>query len=128
MFNCGRRGVWGVLLLTAGAWSAGAAYAGAVEMCAHCWSTTGHCRAGCPLSVRPRAVPSNTRHYGGYYVGGGNAYGRGEPRMPNEGTWGWDYGGIWFPKLVMLDWTHGRRYQGGAGSYPTAGPTRRPSQ
>ena len=26
------------------------------------------------------------------------------------------------PRRVWLDWTHGRRYQGGSGSYRTDGP------
>src|SRR5205809_5267239 len=30
-----------------------------------------HERAGCAMLVRERAIPSNTRHYGGYWVGGG---------------------------------------------------------
>lgn len=119
--------VWVKLVLVMGLWIAGASSSVAEEMCAHCGSTSGHDRAGCPMSVRPWAVPSNTRFYGGYYVGGGNAYGRGEPRLPNEGTWGWDYGGIWFAKRVILDWTHGRRYQGGTGAYATEGPKLRAS-
>ena len=84
-----------------------------------------HCRAGCPELIRKHAIPSNTRHYGGYYVGGGVPihgegpyYGDGT----DEGTFGWDYFGIAFPKRVVLNWTHGRRYQGGGGVYKTDGP------
>jgi hypothetical protein len=78
-------------------------------------------RPGKFYCVSPFAVPSNTRYYGGYYVGGGSLVG-GDGRGPQDGTWGWDYGGIAVKKLVNLDWTHGRRYQGGTGQYNSAGP------
>jgi hypothetical protein len=52
----------------------------------------GHCRAGCPQTVAWYATPSNTRHYGGYYVGGGKPL-LGESRSLDEGTWGWDFFG-----------------------------------
>jgi hypothetical protein len=67
------------------------------------------------------AVPSDTGHYVGYYVGGG-APCFGDPPCPDEGTWGWDYHGCLLPKKVILGWWHGRRYQGGIGAYRTAGP------
>jgi hypothetical protein len=82
-----------------------------------------HCRAGCPLWISRLAAPSNTRNNFGYYVGGGAAWRHGEPRYLNEGTWGWDYNGILFPKRVALGWSHGARYQGGTGAYRTAGPS-----
>jgi hypothetical protein len=66
------------------------------------------------------AQPSDTGHYVGYYVGGGAPW-CGSPRYRDEGTWGWDYGGLWLRKRVMLDWFHGR-YQGGTGAYRTDGP------
>jgi hypothetical protein len=75
-------------------------------------------RAGNPTAVAWYAVPSDTGSYVGYYVGGG-APCRGEPRTPDEGTWGWDYQGWFLPRRVMLDWWHGRRYQGGIGHYRT---------
>jgi hypothetical protein len=87
----------------------------------------GHLRAGCPQQVRPWAVPSNTSHYYGYYLGGGTAFRR-ELRFCNEGTWGWDYGGILIPKRIHLGWSHGRRYQGGTGRYSTAGPSPLPAE
>ena len=59
----------------------------------------------------------NTPNYCGYYVGGGAAL-HGQPRYPNEGTWGWDYVGL-FPKRVALDWWHGAHPQGGGGAYAT---------
>ena len=64
-----------------------------------------HVRAGCPQVVSPYARPSVTPNYCGYYVGGGAAI-RGQPRCADEGTWGWDYGGV-FPKWVALNWWHG---------------------
>jgi hypothetical protein len=76
-------------------------------------------RAGCPQNVRPHALPSNTRYYWGWWVGGGTALGGGPPGV-HEGTWGWDYEGV-VPKRVWLNWSH-RRYQGGTGAYKTDGP------
>lgn len=80
----------------------------------------GHLRAGCPECVRARATPSNTRHYCGYYVGGGAAI-HGEGRYLDEGTFGWDYIGHTFRKRVSLHWWRGKQ-QGGGGAYATDGP------
>ncbi|MFL5245528.1 MAG: hypothetical protein ACJ8FY_25820 [Gemmataceae bacterium] len=87
-----------------------------------CESVVTQSRPGrCP-SVAPYARPSDTGRYCGYYVGGGSAW-RGEPRYPSEGTWGWDYCGFGIlPKRIALQWSHGRRYQGGTGAYKTDGP------
>ncbi len=69
------------------------------------------------------AVPSDTGHSLGHYVGGGSGRPlKGEPRRPEEGTWGWDYQGWLIPRRVVLQWWHGRRDQGGAGAYQTVGP------
>jgi len=80
-----------------------------------------HERAGCAMLVRKRAIPSNTRHYGGYWVGGGLPI-KGEGPALNEGTFGWDYFGMTFNKRVALNWSHGRHYQGRTGAYRTDGP------
>jgi hypothetical protein len=80
-----------------------------------------HERAGCAMLVRQRAMPSNTRHYGGYWVGGGLPIFGDNPAL-EEGTFGWDYFGLTFTKRIDLHWSHGRRYQGGAGAYKTDGP------
>jgi hypothetical protein len=90
------------------------------EPCETCQRNEGHARAGCPLCLSLFAIPSNTRFYEGYYVGGGTIF-RGDLRNRGEGTWGWDYGGIFVPKRVALNWSHGRRYQGSTGAYRTAG-------
>ena len=79
-------------------------------------------QAGNPQCIAPYAGPSINNHYGSYWVGGGSLFADG-PRQLNEGTWGWDYRGILFPKQVALGWTHGRRYQGGTGAYRTVGPS-----
>jgi hypothetical protein len=69
------------------------------------------------------ARSSDTARYVGYYVGGGAASRlHGEDRRVQDGTWGWDYHGFCLPSRVMLDWFHGRRYQGGQGAYRTDGP------
>jgi hypothetical protein len=78
----------------------------------------GPCRPPYHLPVAPWARPSESCYENGYYVGGG-APCRGEPRRLDEGTWGWDYMGWIFPRSVRLDWYHGRRCQGGTGSYRT---------
>ena len=78
------------------------------------------CRTGSPSQVACYARPSDTPQYVGYYVGGGSAVG-GTHRSCNEGTWGWDYGGCFFPHRVLLYWSHWR-YQGGTGAYRTEGP------
>ena len=81
-------------------------------------------RAGDPQCVSPLAGPGESRHAVGYFVGGGaHVKGwRGEERRPSEGTWGTDYAGALIPKKIDLRWSHGRRYQGGVGSYRTDGP------
>jgi len=86
----------------------------------YAWRVEDHCRAGWPTCVRPHAMPSNSDHYCGYYVGGGLPC-LGEGRYFAEGTWGWDYHGFCLHKHVALDWSHGR-YQGGTGAYKTDGP------
>ncbi len=80
-----------------------------------------HCRAGCAMLVRPPAICSNTRHYGGYWVGGGLPH-KGDAPGLQEGTFGWDYFGILFNKRIALNWSHGERHQGGPGAYKTDGP------
>jgi hypothetical protein len=86
-----------------------------------CAVEDGAARAGHPERVACFAVPTDTGHYVGYYVGGG-APCLGEPRCRDEGTWGWDYSGLLLPKRVILQWYHGRRYQGGIGAYRTVAP------
>ena len=79
-------------------------------------------RAGNPQVVSRWAVPSDTGAYVGYQVGGGAAnYRKAEEARPEEGTWGWDYEGRWWPSRVILGWWHGRD-QGGTGAYKTDGP------
>ncbi|MCE9604667.1 MAG: hypothetical protein K8U03_07155 [Planctomycetia bacterium] len=76
-------------------------------------------RAGYPQQVKPIATHSNTRHYGGYYVGGGSTFFAGHERRIDQGTWGWDYCGILKNNWIKLGWNHGNRPQGGTGSYKT---------
>lgn len=83
---------------------------------------TDHARAGCAMNVRSRALPSNTRPYGGYWVGGGQTL-KGYCPTTEDGTFGWDYFGLAFTKRIDLNWSRGRHYQGGAGTYKTDGPT-----
>jgi hypothetical protein len=80
-----------------------------------------HLQSG-PPRIACWAIPSNSKAYAGYYVGGGSAFCCGQPRLETEGTWGWDYRGCWLPHRVFLQWWHGRHYQGGAGAYRVDGP------
>jgi hypothetical protein len=80
------------------------------------------CRGSGPPPVACYAVPSNSGHYIGYYVGGACQC-RGEGPTVTEGTWGWDYCGCLFPKRIILRWCHCRSCQGDTGSYRTTGPT-----
>lgn len=76
-------------------------------------------RAGMPQTIRPHAQLASP-HFWGYWVGGGTAIGGGPP-CADEGTWGWDFEG--YPsRRIWLNWSHGRRYQGGTGAYKTDGP------
>jgi hypothetical protein len=86
-----------------------------------CNRPKGHARAGWPLSIACWASPSNTPHYCGGYVGGDTAIG-GCPPTAEQGTWGWDYRGLYLPKRIWLGWSNGARQQGGAGAYRTDGP------
>ncbi|HUG67480.1 MAG TPA: hypothetical protein VMM76_06995 [Pirellulaceae bacterium] len=78
-------------------------------------------RAGHPETQGKFAKPSLNKHYTFGYVGGGAAF-RGEPRCPDEGTWGVDYSGILFKKKIWLQWLHGHREPRHDGSYQTDGP------
>lgn len=79
-------------------------------------------RTGHPHNVHRLAKPTIAPSYCVGYVGGGTAFG-GQPRTLEEGTWGMDYCGHYLlPHRVWLNWTHGRRTQGGAGRYTTDGP------
>ena len=79
-----------------------------------------HERAGYPLSISSLAHPTEGPALGGSYVGGGSACGN-QPRTFEEGTFGWDYEGLYIPRRIWLAWSHGRRYQGGTGAYRTEG-------
>lgn len=80
-------------------------------------------RAGFPDEVSAHAKPSDTGRYYGYQGGGGSWFRRrGDAPTPEEGTWGWDYGGLRFSSFNALTWWHGRRYQGGEGAYRIDNP------
>jgi hypothetical protein len=80
------------------------------------------CRPPGPPPVACYAVPSNSGHYIGYYVGGACLC-RGDGPTAIEGTWGWDYCGCLFPRQIILRWCHCRRCQSDTGAYRTTGPT-----
>ena len=96
---------------------------GAVAQTPDCAPDHKLAHGGYPHCTSWYARPSDTGRYIGYYVGGGCPFYRvGEDRHAWEGTWGWDYQGFCWPSRVVLDWYHGRRYQGGQGAYRTDGP------
>lgn len=82
-----------------------------------------HPRAGHPLETSHFARPIDSSRSIGYQVGGGALRrSKAEPPNPDDGTWGWDFTGGLFRRRVDLGWWHGRRYQGGTGSYKSDGP------
>jgi len=79
-------------------------------------------RAGHPEEVACSAHAPDDCSYIGYPVGGGAPFHKGDYPCPTDGTWGWDYQGHCFARHEFLYWWHGRRYQGGTGSYTIDGP------
>lgn len=80
-------------------------------------------RAGFPNCVGHFAKPGVRAENSIGYVGGGSILPiHGERRKANEGTFGMDYAGHFFQRKTWLLWSHGSRYQGGAGRYETEGP------
>ena len=79
-------------------------------------------QAGHSEEVSMMSAPSYSEHYTGGYIGGGRGHG-GHGRCQNEGTWGWDYAPCrQASSHIFLNWSHGRKYQGGTGGYATDGP------
>jgi hypothetical protein len=81
-------------------------------------------RAGHPREVSMLAAPSNTCEYFGYYVGGNCVLkSRGGGPGPLQGTYGWDYGGCWFHRNVILHFCWRCKPYQGIGAYnPDQGP------
>ena len=79
-------------------------------------------RSGWPWCHWKWAQVQNPCDYTGYYVGGGAPGPRSREHCSDEGTWGWDYQGHKFNRLVRLGWTNPPRRQGGEGSYQPDGP------
>ncbi|HUP77354.1 MAG TPA: hypothetical protein VM260_02255, partial [Pirellula sp.] len=71
-------------------------------------------RSGFPNCIGRFAKPSTDAYHQVGYVGGGTLFG-GTGRRMDEGTFGMDYAGHWFSRKTWLKWSHGVRYQGGAG-------------
>jgi hypothetical protein len=78
-------------------------------------------RAGYPPCVAWYAKPGRTDKYAVGYIGGGCLGCNGEPRRPDEGTFGWDYTGGCRPCRVFLNWCHCGK-QPPPGPYKTDGP------
>src|SRR5262245_38911432 len=115
------------------------AVASAQHICSNCGQNICVMEQGTPLPGKPRVIPHTDERAGfprclsghasptdwlalrGYYVGGGTAHG-GDAPCSHEGTWGWDDTGSYhFARRVALRWSHGWRFQGGAGAYATDG-------
>lgn len=86
------------------------------------YAEDGCARSGYPTVIGRYAAPSVDAHHSVGYVGGGGHALRGEARYANEGTFGYDYSGLWFSRRVWMLWSHGDRHQAGAGAYKTDGP------
>jgi hypothetical protein len=88
----------------------------------YCKASENHCvRAGDPHRIAWYAKPSKNKRDSSGYVGGGASW-RGEARLPDEGTWGLDYAGLFSRKHIWLKWLHGRPSRQKGGSYKTDGP------
>jgi hypothetical protein len=88
----------------------------------HCKPREHPCvRAGDPHRIAWYAKPSWNKRDSSGYVGGGATW-RGEPRLPDEGTWGLDYAGLFSRNRIWLKWLHGRPSRQKGGSYETDGP------
>jgi len=93
------------------------------------YCTEGMQRAGAPWIPGVFASKGIDAQHSVGYVGGSTPFkgqhgGRlqGECKRPEEGTFGYDYTGLYFKRNTWLLWTHGRREQGGLGRYETDGP------
>lgn len=93
------------------------------------YCTDGMHRAGLPSLPGVFAKPGTDPQHSVGYVGGSTPFKgphsgglQGERRRPSEGTFGYDYSGLYFQRNTWLLWTHGRREQGGFGRYETDGP------
>lgn len=80
-------------------------------------------RPGRPDEIHRHAISLENEDNIGHKIGGGATallaqnVRNSEAPTDEEGTWGWDYAGRWFPSRVVLNWWHGRKYQGGEGAY-----------
>lgn len=80
-------------------------------------------RAGRPDEIHSFAISQEGENNIGNQIGGGapallaRNVRKSEAPTQDEGTWGWDYAGRWFPSRVALNWWHGRKHQGGEGAY-----------
>lgn len=80
-------------------------------------------RVGHPEQIKRHALTQEEEYNVGHPIGGGaprffsKIFSKKEDPSLDEGTWGWDYAGRWFPSQVALDWWHGRRFQSGEGAY-----------
>gem|GEM_PF-6064638 len=79
-------------------------------------------RAGNPRSTGRFAKPSQRGVYAQGYVGGSLAF-RGDPPLPEEGVWGWDYTLFArYQNRIFLGWSHGRPGEREEGRYLNTNP------
>ncbi|MCY2946062.1 MAG: hypothetical protein NT142_16320 [Planctomycetota bacterium] len=80
-------------------------------------------RVGHPDQIQNHALSQGDEDNVGLLIGGGApkffspSIRKIEEPKDDEGTWGWDYAGRWFPSRVSLGWWHGRKFQSGEGAY-----------
>ena len=79
-------------------------------------------RAGNPRSTGRFAKPGQRAVYTQGYIGGSLAF-RGDPPLPEEGVWGWDYTLFRrYQNRIFLGWSHGRPNERAEGRYLNTNP------
>jgi len=85
----------------------------------HSWKQSGYGNI-----VKKHAKPANTQAYDGYWVGGSSFSRKASAPSAMQGTYGRDYFGICFDRLVVLGWKNKEHDKVGTGKYATDGGPR----
>ncbi len=85
----------------------------------HTWKQSGYANM-----VKKHAKPLNTPDYDGYWVGGSSWKGKASGPSQMQGTYGRDYFGKFFDRVVVLGWTNKEHDKVGTGKYATDGGPR----
>ena len=85
----------------------------------HSWKQSGYANL-----VKKHAKLTNTPAYDGYWVGGSSFSRKASAPSAMQGTYGRDYFGKCFDRIVVLGWKNKERDKVGTGSYATDGGPR----